>query len=192
MFNFLSNFGKQKKSRKKSTGSLQRMKSLAAKHLAIEPLEKRELLAVFHWDGGGSDHNWGTAENWDGDQAPVAGDALVFNNGTNRDTVNNTSFTYNSIRFGADGFSIANNNILTLTSGITVDENVTDSVITGASMTINSLTVNSGGSLTMSGVMGSSLLINVHGSGSLSIGGLSNPLKNEQKRVLFLFQAAVS
>lgn len=35
------------------------------------------LAAVKTWDGGGSDDNFATAENWNGDTAPVNGDSIV-------------------------------------------------------------------------------------------------------------------
>jgi len=45
--------------------------------LAIEHLERRHLLAVITWDGGGEDFDWNNPANWDTDQLPGPGDDVV-------------------------------------------------------------------------------------------------------------------
>ncbi|TWU04277.1 VCBS domain-containing protein [Stieleria varia] len=82
--------------------------------LRTELLEDRRLLAVVVWDGGGSDQNWRTAENWATDVAPVANDELVFPVSPSsfsalNDFPANTSFA--SILISGSGYSLGGNAI---------------------------------------------------------------------------------
>src|ERR1700687_3167008 len=56
--------------------------------LELENLEHRLLLSIRPWTGFGSDHNWLTPTNWQGNVAPSPGDYLVFPL-LNHPTINN-------------------------------------------------------------------------------------------------------
>lgn len=67
------------------------------------------------WDGGGSDNNWSTPENWIGDVAPSAGDSLVFAGKTRLETVNDyvdgTAFLDISFADDAGAFRLSGNRL---------------------------------------------------------------------------------
>lgn len=73
------------------------------------------------WDGGGSDNNWTTAENWVSDVVPAAGSALQFDGVTrlfpNNNFAADTSFASITFNSGAGAFTLGGNRI-TLTGGI--------------------------------------------------------------------------
>jgi hypothetical protein len=83
------------------------------------------FAATRTWDGGGSDNNMNTAENWSTDVAPIAGDDLVFPANQPRLTINNftNGTSFNSIVFS--GAATQNSrytitgNALTVVGGIT-------------------------------------------------------------------------
>jgi len=52
-------------------------KSLHSRHLKVEPLEQRALLAVVAWDGGGDGISWTDPSNWDTGYVPMGGDDVV-------------------------------------------------------------------------------------------------------------------
>jgi autotransporter-associated beta strand protein len=87
------------------------------------------LTALRHidtWTGGGADNNWSTAGNWQGDVAPVAGDSLVFPQGsagaTNNDFAAGTEF--DSIAIGDPGYTFTG-------SGVALDEGIATSYASG-------------------------------------------------------------
>jgi len=66
------------------------------------------------WDGGGSDANWGTVANWDGDSAlPSAGDVLFFGGSTQLSNNNNlgadTAYAGITFKNGAGAFTLGGN-----------------------------------------------------------------------------------
>lgn len=64
------------------------------------------------WDGGGTDNNWRTAENWDNDVAPIEEDDLVFpSNSAQFSTNNNLNIftTFNSITIEGGNYTINGN-----------------------------------------------------------------------------------
>jgi len=76
------------------------------------------------WDGGGSDANWKTPANWDGDATyPSAGDALFFGGASrlsnNNDLPAGTGFTGIGFNNGAGSFTLAGN-------AITLDGNISN------------------------------------------------------------------
>lgn len=94
--------------------------------LFLESLEQRSLMAVFTWDGGGSDNNWLTADNWTANLAPAAGDDLVFPAGASQlsNTNNFAAGTrFNTIQLSGAGYTL-NGNALELMGGLTAN-NVT-------------------------------------------------------------------
>ncbi|HEY5806070.1 MAG TPA: autotransporter-associated beta strand repeat-containing protein, partial [Candidatus Saccharimonadales bacterium] len=87
----------------------------------------KALAATVTWDGGGSDSNMTTAENWSGDVAPSADDDLVFPaDVTNRTVANDftAGTSFNSITFSGAA-TVASNytftgNSMTLVDGISI------------------------------------------------------------------------
>jgi autotransporter-associated beta strand protein len=177
MFGSLFTLGKRKKSRDKSSRSTKRFKSLSARHLMIENLENRELLSICTWTGGGTDNNWSSSANWQNNQAPVSGDALVFQ-GTTRINTNNdlTSTSFNSLTFnGTSNFTIDGNAIAISGSGpsITVNQAATimiDPAINSASVLLTYVN-NSSGTLVLNGDVNSSSLFLKNGGGALQLNG---------------------
>ncbi len=84
------------------------------------------FAAVKTWDGGGADNNWGTAANWVGDIAPIAGDDLVFPvNAAKFSTNNNIGLitTYRTITIEGGNYTIGGNS-LRLTNGLRVNAGI--------------------------------------------------------------------
>lgn len=148
--------------------------------MLLEKLEDRQLMAVFTWDGGGTDNLWTTPANWAGDVAPTGGgsDDLVFT-GTAK-TANVNSFpigaTFNSIAFNASGgagnFTIDGNAIV-LNGGVDVDsaagnQNINLPMVVNVATTFNV----GGGSLAFGGAMAGSGSITKTGSGALFFGSV--------------------
>jgi autotransporter-associated beta strand protein len=98
--------------------------------LQVEPLERRELLAVKIWTGLGSDANWTTANNWvdtSGNATSLVGDGtddLIYLNSvntvqfgtvavTNKLSTDNLAAgtTFDSITFGGSGFVVSGNSL---------------------------------------------------------------------------------
>jgi autotransporter-associated beta strand protein len=76
------------------------------------------------WDGGGSDANWSTLANWDGDvSAPGTGDVLFFDGSTRlvntNDLIADTSFAGLAFNSGAGAFALWGNRVV-------LDGNVTN------------------------------------------------------------------
>ena len=134
------------------------------------------LLATFAahaadrtWDGGGSDANWKTPANWDGDSTyPAAGDALFFG-GNVRTTNTNTldegtavvGLTFNA---GAGAFSLWG-------AGLTLDGNVSN--LSASAQTLNLPLVLSGTRM----VYGSNMAFTINGTLS-GPGGLTANVTN--------------
>lgn len=56
-------------------------------------LEDRCVPALISWDGGGSDNNWSTKENWSGDVVPTAADTVTLNEETSPTSTVDAAFT---------------------------------------------------------------------------------------------------
>ena len=77
-----------------------RRQARATRQLQVEHLETRLAPATFTWSGGAGTGNWGTAANWQNQQAPTGnGDDLVFPSGPSVLNTHNdlTGATFNSI-----------------------------------------------------------------------------------------------
>ncbi len=157
------------------------------------------------WDGGGANDNWNTADNWDGNVAPVASTTtdLQFDGTTRLTAVNNyttnASAVFRSITFnsGAGAFTLSGNAIGTVSSvvnyAITNNSSRTQTfninLAYGAGSTSSSLTLNSnvaGGALLFGGniVGGSSNnnfalgLNNTSGISSIRLSGTNTATSN--------------
>ena len=143
--------------------------------------------AVRIWDGGGSDANWGTAANWVGDVAPVAGDSLVFPATAAQFTANNniSTFTFSSLTFEGGNYTIGGGT-LSLTNGLTANAGThsintlilvvssqTYTAAQGSTVTLGILFIASG--------FGSPVVLSLNGAGSFGVGvitGTGNLTKN--------------
>ena len=141
--------------------------------LRFEQLESRLAPATFVWSGAsGIDNNWGTPTNWVGNVAPTgnpaAGDDLVFTVAAPpalRATNNNlTNGVFDSISFGAGGYTLTGNAI-TLTGGgasaaVVVNSGsagntiAMDTALGAAAGIVQTISVASGADLTLSGHLG--------------------------------------
>ena len=97
-----------------------------ARHLSVEQLEKRVMLAVDVWSGGNVsvDENWSDPKNWQSGVAPQADDNLVFPAGpTGTALTSNNDFAagtrFRAITISAAGYDITGTNGLSLIEGIT-------------------------------------------------------------------------
>src|SRR5262249_20236451 len=93
----------------------------------LESLEARLVAATPVWDGGSVlNANWMTDRNWEGNDAPVAGDDLVFPQGVSvadRATTNNfpSGTQFRSITFEASGYTLSGNRITLGADGSSLD-----------------------------------------------------------------------
>jgi autotransporter-associated beta strand protein len=142
--------------------------------LRLEDLESRLAPAAFTWTGGGgtSNENWSSAANWGG-TAPTGkgGEDLVFPSTANTFTSNNdlnggsppAPATFNSITFTTAGSAttynltgntiiLASNGSVTSNAGSGANETIALSMqLAGSAGTVESLVINPGNSLTLSG-----------------------------------------
>ena len=171
---FLSNFfagrtdnrkgGNRRKATRRQSPAL-----LKPARLALEPLERRELLAVT-WDGGGANGNWSDPLNWESDTLPTAGADLIFAGSQNISTNSNLGLSFKSITFADSGFSIAGS--LTVTDGITVQSTATSATIAAGVALGGTINVNVATSLTVSGaISGTGYGVTKIGDGTLTLSG---------------------
>lgn len=104
--------------------------------------------ATVTWDGGGSDDNFSTAENWTGDAVPQANDDLVFpaNAGTDTTLVNDLGVSFNDVTVNGGAGSAGSYDIDTL-------DLIDGAVITviGSDTQVNITDVDAAGDLTING-----------------------------------------
>ncbi|HND51706.1 MAG TPA: autotransporter-associated beta strand repeat-containing protein, partial [Pirellulaceae bacterium] len=144
----------------------------------FESLEQRSLLAVAVWDGGGVDDRWSTAANWRGDVAPRIDDSLVFPVGAAR-TNNTNDFAsgsrFQSITIATAGYSISGNSLVLLEGVAYQGEGGDASLLTpislGAVQSIHS--ANDNATLVLGAVELASLQsLTIDGRGDVSIQGV--------------------
>src|SRR5437588_221283 len=91
------------------------------RHIFLERLEDRSLLATMYWQGG-SGNNLSTATNWVGNVAPQQDDSLVFPAGrplsVNFDAASPTRFRSITV---SDAYTLAGGNSITLIEGVTMN-----------------------------------------------------------------------
>ena len=147
--------------------------------------------AVRTWDGGGADANWGTAANWVGDVAPVAGDSLVFPAAAARFTANNnlSTFTFSSVTFEGGNYTIGGGT-LSLTNGLTAlrgTQTINAQILAGNSQTFTAQQAPSTlvtvfiSSLFVAGGLGNQIVLTLDGAGDFrinSINGTGDLTKN--------------
>lgn len=144
--------------------------------------------AVFTWDGGGANDNWGTAANWVGDIGPPNdGSADVVFAGSARPTPNvNVSWDVLSLSFaaGASPFTLGGNQLTIEGGGVSNNsssaQSINDPIVLGAAQTWNAnsaalkfgaaATVNTAGlPLTISGSNGTTIGAPVTNSGTIHV-----------------------
>lgn len=102
------------------------------RHLFLERLEDRSLLATMIWSGAGGDNRWSTPGNWVGGAVPQQEDNLIFPAGAlNTTNVNDlTGMRFRTITVSSSSYNISGNAI-TLLEGLTYN-----GVGTGASFSV--------------------------------------------------------
>ncbi len=135
--------------------------------------------AVKTWDGGGSDNNWTTAANWNGDIAPSSGDDLVFDGTVRTSPVNdfpaNTSFNSITFNLNCGAFSITGNSIYLTGGASAITTNHTTLSVSIANNIVfttsnPSITTTAGGTFNLSGTLShDGLTLTFVGNGSSTI-----------------------
>ena len=126
------------------------------------------LFPVKTWNGGGSDDNWTSANNWGG-VAPRSGDSLIFGGTTRPSNANNISAALltlvPSLTFDDGGFSLSGNNLTisrtitnvvgnnTLNNGVSLSSSVEIRATAGTLTLGGNLTGNGGLTKTGSGAL---------------------------------------
>ena len=147
------------------------------------------------WDGGGNDGLWSTDANWVGDQAPTAGEDIVFSGTAQTNTENDLTCAFGSLTFNSSNFTVSGNTVLldgniTVNSGVTgtsfsADVSFTDEADIdlgyGASLSLDDIAnaddleinVPSGSSMSVSGQIsgGGELALDVDYGSTMTIGG---------------------
>jgi fibronectin-binding autotransporter adhesin len=124
------------------------------------------------WNGGGTDNNWTTADNWDG-TAPVATDPLTFSGAIQQINVNDftANTIFESITLSQGGFTLSGNAVqLSATTKVT---NTGDNTIAlGLTPTSGAMRIDSeSGTLTVSGNIGGTGGLTKVGTGTLFLTG---------------------
>ncbi|QYO65841.1 FG-GAP repeat domain-containing protein [Leptolyngbya sp. 7M] len=131
--------------------------------------------AIRTWDGGGSDANWTTAANWEGDVAPSANDDLVFPATAAQYNMNNNYLiltTFRSIRFDGGTYTLGGN-LFRLTHGMNVAAG-TQTINTGVTLSAaQTLTAGQGATLTLLGLSIGNFATEISGDGLIGIGLIS-------------------
>jgi hypothetical protein len=118
-----------KKRQNHSSYGLQQKHSSFTRRLRIELLESRELLASHTWVGGYAGNAWNDSRNWQGG-LPSGGDDIVFDSTSSfRDTINNSSISFNKITFKANDYSISGASTVQVSSSIIVESAATGTTI---------------------------------------------------------------
>jgi len=174
------NFGSKPRSKKRRGANPQNRR-----RFTFEPLEERSLLSLCLWTGGVGNY-WNNANNWKDESnhavLPATGDTLQFAASPRTTTINDlpAGMSFESIKFSANGFSLAGND-LTLTSPTPTDGIAVDSGVTGSAISLNvalagALTVDvvgTGDLLTISGNLSGSNYLKKIGAGTLSLSGVN-------------------
>ena len=123
-FSFLNlvNLTSKNSAARERTRRTRRSRRMNSRHLLLESLEDRRLLAVLSWSGsaGAGDTNWQTAANWVGGVAPSAGDNLVFPSDASQTNTNNNFLagtSFGSIEITGADYTLAGNAV-TLQGGL--------------------------------------------------------------------------
>jgi trimeric autotransporter adhesin len=145
----------------------------------LEALELRLNLSAgtATWTGLGTDNNWMTADNWSGDVAPQSGYDLVFPAGAAQISDSNNNFpastSFNSITIESSGYALTGNAVqvasdidTTYTTGTSSDTIATDLVA-------GTVSVASGGTLDLGGVISGSSGLGLSGGGTLDLQALN-------------------
>ena len=130
------------------------------------------------WDDGGVDSNWTTDLNWADDTAPAGGERLTFTGtatATNNDLVAGTDF---SLSLASGGWDLTGNQIDVLNSGSSdIHSNTTGSNTISFDVNQTAQTdwrVDTGGTLTMAGVISGGQTVSARGGGTLVLENAAN------------------
>jgi hypothetical protein len=136
----------------------------------VENLESRRLLSAAVWTGSGTDNNFSDANNWQGDVAPTAGQAVQFPAGIGKTAVVvDSNVTLGNIEFDA-AYTLSSANTITLNGNISATSGAS-SISTPIALEANTvITVNVGAVLTVSGaISGAGFGISTGGAGVLDL-----------------------
>ena len=127
------------------------------------------------WDGGGSDNNWRTAENWIDDSAPKEGDDLVFPQTSAQFSTNNdySLFTiFNSFTIEGGNYTVNGNPFRTMV-GVKVNsgKNAINTII--SLLAPQTFTSGEGSNTIIAAVELSGFNIEIDGAGSFEVGLIS-------------------
>ena len=126
------------------------------------------------WDGGGANNQWGTADNWDLNTAPVGTDTLTFDGNTRTTSTNNilAGTQFNGINFAATAgtFRLSGNNINLAGDIINLSTN-TQTISNALALQQNIIIDSGSGEVVLGGVISNAFSITKNGSGTLSLGG---------------------
>ena len=138
----------------------------------LEALEVRITPSTATWTGAGSDSNWMTAANWSSGTAPLTNDNLVFPAGaTNLNSVDNfpAGTSFGSISIGAANYALSGD-ALDLTGGISANYSPGLSTYTiPTALGGGTVSVSTGGELSLGGVISGSNGLAVSGGGKLDL-----------------------
>lgn len=159
----------------------------------IRPAPRALLLALLAggaanalaqtWDGGGTDNNWSTANNWTGNTVPASNDSTdITFAGTTRLAPNLTgNRTQRSIIFasGAGAFTLGGSSTLTIASGgITNNSSNTQTIASPVFLSSNQTWNTASGNLVVSGPVSSNwITLTKTGSGTLTLSGNNTGLQ---------------
>jgi autotransporter-associated beta strand protein len=142
------------------------------------------LGATRTWNGGGANNNWSTPANWGG-TAPSAGDDLVFAGGTRTSPSNDyaAGTSFNSITFalGASAFTISGNDVTIAGGASAITANNTSLTMTISlnitfSTSTPTITVTTGGTLALNGIISGTVGLTKASAGTLSLGNVVSTL----------------
>jgi len=131
--------------------------------------------ATYTWDGGGSDSNWTTANNWNPNGAPsISGGHDIVLAGTTRltDSVDGGGWTINSLSFssGAGAFSLSGGALSINSGGITNSSTSTQTIANQVTLSANQTWNASSGAIIMGGyISGNGKNLTLSGSSAITI-----------------------
>ena len=146
-----------------------------ARHPRLESLETRITPSTMTWTGATSG-NWMTASNWSSNTAPQPGDDLVFPpSASDFNVLNNfpANTQFNSITIQSPNYSLTGNPIDLVTGLNAVYGSGTSNDSINTDLESGVVSVSSGGTLNLEGVISGTAGLNLSGTGTLNLMGLN-------------------